>query len=508
MYCFDDFELDTQQFELRQSGVPVQVEPRALELVRLLIENRDRVVDRDEIIRELWDGRIVSDAAISTCLKSARRAVGDNGKSQTLIKTVHGRGFRFVGSVQYDAPQDSPAQALDVSEFPSLIILPMQVFGEADYLQGVADGLVELLTTVLTRVPLLSIVSRAASFATKGQPVDMADIRDKFGVWYMLEGSLQETPAGVRANFQLIDVASGHHIWARRIEQARDEDISAGLLNAVLPILEPQLVRAMVKDLSARTTSVSAPALTLEAIGMLSIKGWNRPSFAEAERLLDRAIELQPDLALAHAYLALVLGLGHRVGLLVDRTVLSERVNRLVEIALDLDGLDSTILGMTGCALADIGERERALPLLRSALELNPDNAQARTALGATHLLAGNYQDAMQELQEGLRASPMDPRRAIWRAALATATLLQGDAESAEKEALSACDADHRNHIPRIVLAATAIAQGDTDRARSALEAAVNIRSDLTVTELKAIIGKDIQERLVPLLANIQAQRP
>ena len=138
-----------------------------------------------------------------------------------------------------------------------MVILPMQVFGDSPDLQGAADGLVEMLTTVLTRVPFLSIISRAASFAMKDSAIDLDAVQSRFGVWYMLEGSLQATAGGVRANFQLIDVASGHHIWARRIGVPREGDVSDELLNAVLPVLEPQLVRAMMKDLSGQTTQGS-----------------------------------------------------------------------------------------------------------------------------------------------------------------------------------------------------------------------------------------------------------
>ncbi|MEX0281997.1 MAG: winged helix-turn-helix domain-containing tetratricopeptide repeat protein [Arenibacterium sp.] len=505
MYRFGDFELDVAQFELRHGGQAVKVEPRALELLRLLIENQDRVIARDEIIEKLWDGRIVSDAAISTCLKSARRAVGDDGKAQTLIKTVHGRGFRFVGELE-DAPKAvGVEQGEEMSDLPSLILLPMQVFGDSPELRGVADGLVETMTTVLTRIPFLSIVSRVASFALKGQAIDPKVIRGDFGAWYMLEGSLQRSGAGIRANVQLIDTRTGHHIWAQRLERPGGADEVDALVNAILPLLEPQLVRAMMSDLDRSAEARSAPSLTLEATGVLSLKGWNRASFEEAAELLDRAIAQDPGLALAHACLALVLGLGHRVGILTDRSTVADRVGVAADHAMSLDPMNSAILGLSGCALSDIGERTRAVPILETALEMNPDNVQARTALGAVRLIAGDFKAAAAELERGISASPMDPRRAVWGAALAMATLMTGQAEEADAQIARAVRADPKNHIPLITRAAIEMWQNHKEGAEKAVAEALRVRPDLTDAEVKALVGKGFYMTLAPMIETARA---
>ena len=96
-YSFDEFELTLDAFELRKSSELVAVEPQVFGLLVHLIENRDRVVTRDELIEAIWDGRFVSESAVSTRIKSARKAIDDDGQTQRFIKTVHGRGFRFVG---------------------------------------------------------------------------------------------------------------------------------------------------------------------------------------------------------------------------------------------------------------------------------------------------------------------------------------------------------------------------------------------------------------------------
>jgi DNA-binding winged helix-turn-helix (wHTH) protein len=101
IYHFDDFELDMARFELRDDGAVQPLEPQVLTLLAYLIEHRERLVPKNELFEKLWDGRVVTDSTLTSRIKSARRAVGDSGKAQQFIKTIHGKGFRFIADVQY-----------------------------------------------------------------------------------------------------------------------------------------------------------------------------------------------------------------------------------------------------------------------------------------------------------------------------------------------------------------------------------------------------------------------
>ena len=100
IYRFATFELDTAKVELRKGGKVFPVEPQVFALLALLVENCERLVSKDEIIEKVWDGRVVSEAAVASRIKSARKALGDDGKSQRCIKTIHRQGFRFVADVK------------------------------------------------------------------------------------------------------------------------------------------------------------------------------------------------------------------------------------------------------------------------------------------------------------------------------------------------------------------------------------------------------------------------
>jgi len=120
LYLFEDFALDTDRRELRRGGSLVSIEPRVFDLLAHVIENRGRVVSRDDLLAAVWDGRVVSESALTTCINAARTAIGDSGEQQRLIKTLPRKGIRFVGAVREEEaadaaspePANSPKRAL------------------------------------------------------------------------------------------------------------------------------------------------------------------------------------------------------------------------------------------------------------------------------------------------------------------------------------------------------------------------------------------------------------
>src|ERR1700677_2419744 len=141
IHAFDGYRLNTDTRELRFGDRLVPVEPQVFALLRLLIENRERLVSKDEIIERIWDGRIVSESAVASRVKSARRAIGDSGEAQRLIRTIHKLGFRFVAEVEsMQAPRDSIAAGADAARVaaadeparrPSIAVLPFTLVGLA-----------------------------------------------------------------------------------------------------------------------------------------------------------------------------------------------------------------------------------------------------------------------------------------------------------------------------------------------------------------------------------------
>jgi class 3 adenylate cyclase/DNA-binding winged helix-turn-helix (wHTH) protein len=170
---FGAYELDVAHFELRHDGSRVAVEPQVFDLIVLLVRNRDRTVTKDEIFSAIWGDRVVSDAALSSQIKSARRVLGDNGSTQKMIATVHGRGFRFVpetndssGSASSGAPAEEALSA--IASRPSVGVLPFTNMNRDEDEDYLGDGFAEDITTALTKNRWLTIVARNSAFAFRG----------------------------------------------------------------------------------------------------------------------------------------------------------------------------------------------------------------------------------------------------------------------------------------------------------------------------------------------------
>ncbi|MEZ5812899.1 MAG: winged helix-turn-helix domain-containing protein [Rhizobiaceae bacterium] len=497
VYRFDDFELDAGAFEIRKDGQKRHVEPQVFDLLHFFVREPGRVIGRDEIIEKVWNGRIVSDATISSAIKSARKALGDSGESQALLETVRGRGFRFRGHVETaggpttaenGSAQDRSGAATEVPD-PALAILPFEAQGDDNEPVALADRLTGDLATILARIPLLKIASRqvSAAFARGGETPEAA--RAKLGVNYLLEGNLVRAGEEIRANIQLIETRHGFHLWAQQFALPAGTDILPGLLESILPQLEAQIIKAMFNELGNAEGILTGRQLLLQAMTTLALKGWTPESFAAAADLLRQSIKQQPNLALSHAHLSLTLALGQRIGM-IDRSdeIIQEALNE-VEAALELDAMDSNVLGVVGCALSDMGITDRGMPLLHNAIATNAHNAQAYAALGAAHLMVEEAEPAIKNLLHGIRISPMDGRLAVWVSVLASAYLMAGELELALNEARKACGIGARSHLPLLVLAAVYLRSGDKGRAKSTVEQTYRMRPNLTDRQVMAAIG-------------------
>src|SRR5438874_3339399 len=226
-YLFEEYAFDTDRRELHRGADVVSVAPQVFDLLDYLIRNRERVVSKDDLINAIWNGRVVSDAALTTRLNAARSAIGDSGQEQRLIKTLPRKGFRFVGTVREaqaasvavtDARTQQPKPALPLPDKPSIVVLPFTNLSsdpEQDYF---ADGMVDDITTALSHFKALFVIARNSSFTYKGRAVDVKQVGRELGVRYVLEGSVRKAANRLRITGQLVDTATGAHLWAERFD--------------------------------------------------------------------------------------------------------------------------------------------------------------------------------------------------------------------------------------------------------------------------------------------------
>ena len=300
-YRFDDFELDTERFALLRAGKPCAVEPKVFDLLAYLAGRPGQVCSMDELVREVWHGRIVSDTTVSSCIKIARKSLGDSGDAQRLIKTVRGRGYAFGAEVTVAGGPSKPSATAAAYRGPSLLAMPLRVDAGDAAAARLGEAVRDDVAAILGRVPLLRIAVQAPWQKDAIAPAARA-LHEQLGADFLLDGALQSVGDGFRLSLQLVDACTGFQRWSHRFEVAGPlESALSEAPVAVVARLEPQLVRAIHDSVRSATDQPSAQQLFLEAYSVLGLKGWLRDAFAEAAALLRRKRRHNPP-ALKHCH--------------------------------------------------------------------------------------------------------------------------------------------------------------------------------------------------------------
>jgi TolB-like protein len=513
-FFFENHVLDAERRELRRGAELVAIEPQVFDLLLYLIENRDRVLSKNDLIAGVWGGRIVSDSTLTSRINAARKAVGDNGRDQRLIRTAARKGLRFVGEVrevrrgaeggaqQPDSESGNDPLPQLIADRPSIAVLPFDNLSDDRALELTATGLVEDIIALLARVPGFFVIARASSFAYVKRPIEIRQIAAELGVRYVVTGSARSSADRVRIAVQLIEAESGNQLWAGRydVERADTLDLQDEIARRIMIELEPALTKA---DLSSvrrrRTDSVDAWSHYRQGAGAIAVYGWNEQWIAEALRQFGLAIAMDPNFALAHANSALLNAFGANLSLVDDAQAAKQRAREQAECALALDPNASDVLGLAGCALADIGELQRGVELLRRAVELDPSNAQAHMALGAALCRLGNVDEGLKSMQFGIRSSPKDYRLTFWNMLLADSLGRAGRYEEALAIAAAAARQDGRLYGARVVLAWVLSKLGRAQDARAALAEARRIRPALSLESIRRFFGSRVAADLAPI---------
>jgi len=397
-YFFEEYAFDTDCRELHRGADVVSVTPQVFDLLAYLIHNRERVVSKDDVINAIWNGRIVSDAALTTRLNAARTAIGDSGEEQRLIKTLPRKGFRFVGQVQEarsagaTAANNSiepPKPALALPDKPSIVVLPFHNMSRDPDQEYFADGMVDEITTALSRFKSLFVIARNSSFTYKGKAVDIKQVGRELGVRYVLEGSVRKAAGRVRITGQLIDAMTGAHLWADRFEGdlsdvfALQDEVTANVVSAI----QPKLLQTEMDLAARRSNDLSAYDLCLRA---QHLQSWTRDGSAESLRLASRALEIDPRCGFA----ATLAGECHlrnvRQGWAADPKSEIAEGFRLLRLALSIDGNATLALSMLGRATASFfDDFDTAREMVDRAVFLNPNSFRAWEERGWTYLIVG-----------------------------------------------------------------------------------------------------------------------
>jgi TolB-like protein len=481
-FLFDNHTLDIDRRELHCGSSPVAVEPQVFDLLIYLVENRSRVVSKDDLIASVWGGRIVSDSTLASRINAARRAIGDNGKDQRLIRTVARRGVRFVGAVCTKPNASEPAESslppveasspatLPRSERPAIAVLPFTNASGEPGQEFLSDGISEDIVTALSKLRWFLVVARNSSFVYKGRSVPLKQIGDELGVSYLVEGSVRKSGERVRITAQLNDVTTGGQLWAERYDR-RVSDVFAvqdEITDAVVAAIEPQVYAAENFHAQRKAPeSLDAWGLVVRALSHF----WRvtREDNLLAQRLLEQAIAIDPDYAQALAVFAVSRAFGGHMGW-QDAAAGVPVVERMAREAVRADAEDPWAHLALATAYVHLGRFDDSLAEFELALSLNPNFSLAQGYYGLVLSGVGRWQEGAEAARRALRLSPRDPFSGLYSGIAAYAEFVGRNYDEAIRLAREAIR--QRADFPggyRILTAAAAMA-GDTDLAKSALQ--------------------------------------
>jgi adenylate cyclase len=496
-FLFGEYMLDTDRRELTRRADEIALGPQVFDVLAYLVQHRNRVVSKDDLLDAVWQGRIVSESTLTSHINAVRKAIGDSGAVQKLIRTVARKGFRFVGDV-IEAPSAAPAMEAPAArepdggtpgvrppDKPSIAVLPFENLSEhPDYF---ADGIVEDVITELSRFSELFVIARHSSFQYKGKSVDLRQVGRELGVRYVLEGSIRRSGERVRVTGQLIDATTGMHRWAERYDRALYDlfAIQDEIARTIAVILSAHINKA-----EAERTLLKPPArweahdyfLRGNAALASFVSRFVLDDLNAARELLQRSIGLDPHYARAYAVLASSY-IGAYLTSVNEEYQSGAALQRAFELAHKAVALEPT-LPLAHAQLADAllfrRDYDASLAAWGKVFELNPNFTDFR--YGQALIFAGQFGAGLAAIERHMRLDPFSPPAAYIFLGLAyLAQKRFAEAILPFQEVIARAPQLARG---RMLLATTLALMGRMDEAHAQIAELLRIEPDCTVSKI------------------------
>ena len=473
IHKFGPFRLDADAEILFRGAEPVVLGQRAVALLRLLLEQAGAPVSKDALIGAAWPGLAIEDSNLTVQIAALRRVFEEIAGGADWIETLPRRGYRYVGPVVVTDNQPAETNprmppALALPDKPSVAVLPFSNLSGDPEQEYFADGMVDDIITGLSRIKWLFVIAHNSTFTYKGRAVDVKQVGRDLGVRYVLEGSVRKAADRVRITCQLIDAATGAHVWAERYDRKFDDifalqdEIALNVVGAI----EPSLRRAEVERVKRkRPDSLDAYDLVLQA--QPDVYSGMPAQVTKALVLLERALALDPTYALAHAFAAMCHHcLFLRAGLHDESRAASIRHAQAAIVHGQDDALALTFAGFS--IGMDGHDHAAAFAALEAALAVSPSSALTYIVGGVMFGWAGEAKRAIEWGERAMRLSPFDPW--VWSAfhSLTLGHFHLGRYEQAAKAAHKAVQFNPGHSISHMLLAASLAKLGRLEEAKAA----------------------------------------
>jgi TolB-like protein len=487
-YLFEDYVLDTDRRELRRNGHFVPLEPKVFDLLSYVINNRERVVSKDDMIAAVWNGRILSESTLTTCINGVRSAIGDSGDEQRLIKTLHRKGIRFVGKVR---EEESPPQAGPVSDFsdkPAIAVLPFQYRGRDLEFESFSDGLTVEVITEMSRVKGVWVIAENTMFTYKGKAIDLRAVANELGVNYLLEGSVREAEGRLRITAQLIEAEMLHHIWAAKFDRPSSGifELQDELARCVVASVQTQLIVSEGK-VAARQAKRSSRTAGLLARAKSRLYAVTAEGLTELVSLAEDVLKLDPNNGEACRLLAT--GIWHQayIGFIPWDSAASERVMSFAQRAIVAEHPDEYAHWVLALAHLMGAQHDRAIVSLKRALDINPSFSLAYGTIGTVLAWGGEPDESIANNELALRINPSDPLNSHRYFGLALAHYLGLRYTKALEYATLAVQLRPEWWLALIVYSATLAQAGRITDAQIVCAGLLRLKPEMTVASLKAL---------------------
>ena len=526
---FDDFELDAVAGELRCGGEPRPVEPKVFELLTFLVSNAGRLLSKDELVESVWRGRVVSDSAVASGIKLARQALGDDGRRQRFIRTVHGRGVRFeadvrtptdnppagnpgdasrsgarapaaapapaapdataaptMPAVQHAAPPARPATG-PMDTRPAIAVLPFQLLGDAGAYAPIAEALPHELISELARLRWLFVIARGSAFRFRGADVALPDLARALNVTYCLTGTVEVMGSHIAFTAELADVRDGEVMWAERFAADISEihDVRRRIVQEVVAALD---VRVSAHE--ARRAQLRAPdsldAWSAYHLGLQHMYRFTRDDNLAAQSLFSRAVRLEPGFCRAHAGLSFTHFQNAFLHYVPDVAEARRLAERHAERSVELDALDPFANLSLGRYRWLAGDLDTSRVWLARATELCPNYAKSLYAQALVETLAGNGSDGERLVDSAIALSPLDPLLYGMRGVRALSYLVRGETDSAMAWSERAARTPGAHALIDVIAALTHSLGSEHERADGWLRKATHAHPGLTQADFFA----------------------
>ena len=470
-YRFGNFVLDTARGALLSiAGEEISLRPKSFALLRLLVESAGRLLSREAINQTIWANVIVTDDAITQCIREIRRALGDD--AQCWIKTVPRRGVIFAGDVTPYSEIPEP-QAIPAIDKPSVAVLPFaNLSGDADQ-EYFSEGIANDIITRLSRSPSLFVIARNSSFSYRDRTIDVKQIGHELGVRYLVDGSVSREDARVRVHARLISAVTRAHFWAERYDRelpglfAIQDEIAAAVAAAVLPAMS---VAEQQRALHLPTHQLGAWEAYQRGLWHMSKFGGGDVKLARG--FFEQAIEMDKTLVAARSHLAMIYieeGYIYATRSPAEAIDLAEST---ASTAIEHDPGDAEAQATTAFAAMIKGSDANIAGRLRLARESNPNSPWVNGLYGAFLAWRGRPAEGRKYLRLALRLSPRDPRNAWFWHQIVVSYYFERAYTKAAETARRAIALHHGYPQPHRWLAAALGQLGESTEAREALDRA------------------------------------